>query len=223
MKKVVIFVVVVIIVFVGWFLFGDKVGDWKKNDNSFENISCEQIKINFPDLNEKIAILCDLEAKIYQQYTDETEERLAYLNVAFEWESLGGLELKDEFYQRAVDIYRAFEDKYHDESYTVKWNMAHLYIDLKDYTKAEEYFKKAIVANNADAEPYVALLNLYLQDNLPANYRSVKELLDFAQENVSINREFFLDRYLKYLEKIGETAKADEVRQELKLSFPDKY
>lgn len=145
--------------------------------------------------------------------TDEADDASSYLDVGFYKNELGD---KD----GAIDAYEAGIEKYPRHEIMIA-NLAHIYEDIKEYDKAEIYYKKNIEINPQNIRIIIDLANLY-RFYMPEKKGEILPLVE--QRGLTINpNEPNLMNYLAYYYRyeLKNRDKALEYYQKLIALDPD--
>lgn len=89
------------------------------------------------------------------------EKAELYLTAALDWKTIGELSRKEDFFRRSLTVYEKGIEKFGSKNILFYLNGGKVAERLRDYPKAEKYFKAAIEISPGDETGYVDLLDLY--------------------------------------------------------------
>ena len=107
-------------------------------------------------------------------------------------------------------MYKYRIDNIQDNSFLVRWNVYDLYLTMRDYKSAEPNIIRAKELNNMEAQPYLALVELYrynMKDTKTAD--DIIKVYDEALTNVVVGHESIVDGFKEYMESIGRSGEVD--------------
>lgn len=130
----------------------------------------------------------------------EKETYVAYMTEALEWKSVGDFAPNDQknvYYSYAIYIYTSAGEKFKEE--WVPWlNVGNVFQLMSDGVRAEQAYKKAADADPSQAEPYVALLEMFsARGILPTD--DMKVYFKSGLDKVSVDPGRLVIIYARYL------------------------
>ena len=133
-----------------------------------------------------------------------------YLDIGMYRKAIGNLEGSLEAYQKASE--------YDSGSFVSWYNIANVYIQMKDYYKAEENFFIAISKEQDQYTPYISLMDLYWSKST-LNHKQIKIIYNnFIKLNNNYNIWAKYGQYLEWEGHLGEAILLWEKYLEL---YPD--
>jgi len=157
----------------------------------------------------EIESACKLEEDFFKDPND-AKNFSNFLKAATEWKTLGDNIHQQKFYNRSIDMYKYRIDNIQDNSFLVRWNVYDLYLTMRDYKSAEPNIIRAKELNNMEAQPYLALVELYrynMKDTKTAD--DIIKVYDEALTNVVVGHESIVDGFKEYMESIGRSGEVD--------------
>ena len=175
--------------------------------------SIAEIRSMMPDLNRQIQFSADVPTDARTQLTSDIGKIVATLKVdptqLTDWLQLALL------YHTANDFDGArlvweFMTKVDPKDTTVYDNLGRLYsFDLKDYPKAEEYFKESIALDPKDTTPYYELFTLYRYSYKTDTTAAVDILMSWAKALPTDPQPYFtLGLYYRDLGQVSDAKTA---------------
>jgi tetratricopeptide (TPR) repeat protein len=144
-----------------------------------------------------------------------------YISAANAWADIARKTKDNKFYFRAIDIYKLALERF-DAKYLSNWNMASIYRAMEDYKNVEKCLQAAIIANNTESEPIIALARVYFY-NFKKSFDFVDKFYKTYLEKQLIDKEKLFYDYAIFLEESGKFSEAIEIYKQLEEKFSGQY
>lgn len=151
--------------------------------------------------------------------TQKPGEASYYMELGLLWKSLGELSERTVFFERSLSAYEQGIKKFGQQNILFYLNAGNVAERLKDFVRAEKYFKKAIEISPADESGYIELTDLY-------SYKMSKSKMEVvavyeAGMKVMMNPVTLIYARGSYLRRIGDYENALVDYQILSQNYPD--
>ncbi len=204
MKKVLILLIIATIVvagcFVGYF-------SWQKAKEA-----------KFLSTNPQTAEAYALIQKREIQLKKDKNNYDALMSVAFSWKGIGEVTKNNEYLKRAAATYGEVIKRWGNKAYLPFLNRANVYIELKEYARAEQDFKIALEIDRGEQNLYIALVDLY-RGYMKKDDKVIKAVYKQGLTTVVGGGNLVLS-YAGYLKEIEEYAEAIKYYKMLKQAYP---
>lgn len=160
-------------------------------------------------------------AKVLQRQKDIKKDKNnydAYMSLAFSWKGIGEVTKNDVYLRRAVDAYDKVVKRWGTKAYLPFVNRANVYIELKEYARAENDLKIALETGPGEQNLYISLADLY-QDYMNKDSKTIKSVYEQGLKTVVGGANLVLS-YASYLNEAGEYKEALKYYKMLQQAFP---
>ncbi len=161
-------------------------------------------------------------AKVLQRQGDIKNDKNnydAYMSLAFSWKGIGEVTREDKYLERAVDAYDEVVKRWGIKAYLPFVNRANVYIELKEYTRAENDLKVALEIDPGEQNLYVTLADLY-KNYMKKDGKIVKSVYEQGLKTVIGGGNLVLS-YASYLKELGEYGESLKYYKMLKQAYPN--
>lgn len=143
----------------------------------------------------------------------------AYMSLAFYWKGIGEVMRNDKYLWRAAKTYDAVISKWGNKAYLPFYNQANVYIDLKEYARAEENLKISLEIDRGEQNLYVALAELY-QNYMKKSDADIRAVYEKGLKTLIGGGNLVLN-YAVYLNDTGDYKEALKYYKMLEQAYPD--
>lgn len=140
------------------------------------------------------------------------------MSIAFGWKGIGEVTKNDEYLRRAVKMYGEVIKRWGNKAYLPFLNRANVYMELKDYARAEQDLKIALEIDRGEQNLYVALADLY-KDYMHKSNDEVKAVYMTGIQTI-VGGGNLVNNYASFLNEIGDYAEALKYYKMLKQAYP---
>lgn len=160
-------------------------------------------------------------AKVLQRKKDIKKDKNnydAYMSLAFSWKGIGEVTKNDIYLRRAVDVYDKVVKKWGTKAYLPFVNRSNVYVELKEYARAEEDLKIALEIDPGEQNLYISLANLY-KGYMNKDSKTIKSVYEQGIRTIVGGANLVLS-YASYLNEAGEYKEALKYYTMLHQAFP---
>jgi len=143
----------------------------------------------------------------------------AYMSLGFNWKGIGEVTKTDEYLKRAVEVYNQVIKRWGTTAYLPFVNRANVYIELKEYARAEDDLKIALEIDPGEQNLYVSLADLY-RTYMNKDGKMIKSVYEQGLKTVVGGGNLVLN-YAGYLKETGEYKESLKYYKMLKQAYPD--
>jgi len=203
-KKIIIFILfIIVIITIGWYFY-TKQGAQDQ---------LEKLKQGYPELVSYIDNVIKWESKLQE---DETRVE-TYSTLGLAWKSLAdwaqdaGVDNYKDYYRKALGVYEQAIQVTNRKNTLFMMNAGNMAKYLEDYSRAEAYYKEAIMVAPGDVTYYVLLAELY-EYQMDKTKEEVVAVYEKGMKRV-INPKFLEKRKEEYLERYLQITNPAEVTE----------
>lgn len=142
----------------------------------------------------------------------------AYMSLAFSWKGIGEVTKNDKYLKKAARVYDAVIRRWGNKAYLPFYNQANVYIELKEYEKAENNLKISLEIDMGEQNLYVALADLY-KDYMKKDSKEIKAVYEKGIMTV-VGGGNLVNSYASYFNEIGDYKNALKYYKMLKQAYP---
>lgn len=142
----------------------------------------------------------------------------AYMSLGFNWKGIGEVTKDDKYLKKAIAAYNQVIKRWGNAAYLPFVNRANVYIDLKDYARAEEDFKVALEIGPGEQNIYISLADLY-KNYMNKDSQTIKAVYEKGIKTV-VGGGNLVVSYASYLEEIGDYKEALKYYTMLEQAYP---
>ncbi|MFA5133802.1 MAG: hypothetical protein WC459_03300 [Patescibacteria group bacterium] len=142
----------------------------------------------------------------------------AYMSLAFNWKGIGEVTESEKYLERSAEIYDKVIKKWGMKAYLPFVNQANVYIQLKEYKKAESDLKVANEIDPGEQSIYINLADLYY-NYMKKSDKEVRAIYEMGIKNVVGGANLVLN-YASYLNTVGDYPEALKYYKMLAQAFP---
>lgn len=160
-------------------------------------------------------------AKVLQRQKDIKKDKNnydAYMSLAFSWKGIGEVTKNDEYLKKAVSVYNQVVKRWGTTAYLPLVNRANVYIELKEYVRAEDDLKVALEIDPGEQNLYVSLADLY-RGYMKKDDKAIKAVYEQGLKTVVGGGNLVLN-YAGYLKETGEYKEALKYYKMLQQAYP---
>lgn len=143
----------------------------------------------------------------------------AYMSLAFNWKGIGEVTRNEKYLRKAASIYDAVIKRWGAKAYIPFLNQANVYIELKEYVRAERNLKISLDIDPGEQNLYVALADLY-RNYMSYDSQTIKSVYDEGIRRV-IGGGNLVVSYASYLNDIGDYAESLKYYKMLAQAYPN--
>lgn len=143
----------------------------------------------------------------------------ALMSMAFQWKGIGEATKNNEYLLRAVKFYDKIIKHWGNKAYLPFLNRANIYIELKDYVRAEQDLKIASEIDRGEQGLYIALANLY-KDYMKKSNEEIKTVYTTGMQAV-VGGANLVNNYASFLNDTGDYKESLKYYKMLKQAFPN--
>ncbi len=141
------------------------------------------------------------------------------MSIAFNWKGIGEVTKNNEYLKRSIAMYDQVIKRWGNKAYLPFLNRANVYIELKDYIRAEQDLKIALEIDRGEQNLYIALANLY-KDYMKKSNDEVKAVYTNAMQ-IIVGGGNLVNNYASFLNEIGDYKEALKYYKMLKQAYPN--
>lgn len=143
----------------------------------------------------------------------------SYINLGLDWKSIGELSEQEVFFQKSLAVYEAGIKRFGEKNILFYLNAGKVAERLRDYAKAEAYYKKAIEISSADENGYLYLVDLYGY-KMKKSKEDILEVFAEGEKNMVSAIPLIAGR-AAYLRRVGDYRAALEDYKVLSQNYPN--
>lgn len=167
-----------------------------------------------PQTKDAYAIIARREAQIKKDKSNYD----VWMSLGFNWKGIGEITKNDEYLKRSIAAYNQVIKRWGNAAYLPFVNRANVFIDLKDYARAEEDLKVALEIGPGEQNLYVNLAELY-KNYMNKDSETIKAVYEKGIKTV-VGGGNLVVSYASYLEGIGDYKNALKYYKMLQQAFP---
>lgn len=206
MKKYLILVIIIIVLLAAGGTAGYSY--WQK-------IKEDRFLSNNPQTKASYELIKKREEEIRKNKNDYN----AYMSLAFNWKGIGEATRNDKYLRQAASIYDAVIKRWGAKAYLPFLNQANVYIELKEYARAERNLKISLDIDPGEQNLYVALADLY-RNYMSRDSQIIKSVYEQGIKRV-VGGGNLVVNYASYLNDIGDYTESLKYYKMLAQAYPN--
>lgn len=143
----------------------------------------------------------------------------AYMSLAFNWKGIGQVTRSDKYLRKAASIYDTVIKRWGNKAYLPFFNQANVYIELKEYSRAEWNLKISLDIDPGEQNLYVALADLY-KNYMGKDAAAIKSVYEQGIKRV-VGGGNLVVSYASYLNSVGDYAESLKYYRMLAQAYPN--